>query len=252
MCTVLILFRPGDAWPLLLGANRDERVDRAFLPPARHWPEAPGIVAPRDVAAGGTWLGLNEHGVVATIVNGMDRLGPLAGKATRGGLVLRALAERDAEDAAQAIAAERADRYRGFTMVIADRASAHAVSSDERTMRAWRLEPGHHLVTPDGCDVTWSPRFAAHFPAFAAAPPPDPGRNDWSSWSEILRHADDDDPHRAMTVVTGIGFGTVCSALIALPAADEAPVLLFANGPPTTTPYEPVAMARVSPIGMEH
>jgi hypothetical protein len=33
-------------------------------------------------------------------------------------------------------------------------------------------------------------------------------------------------------------FGTVCSSLLALPAAASAnPVLLFANGPPTQAPY---------------
>ena len=41
-----------------------------------------------------------------------------------------------------------------------------------------------------------------------------------------------------MTVVTGHGFGTVASTLLAVPAAASAsPVLLFANGPPTHTPY---------------
>ena len=33
MCTVLVLLRPGDAWPLLIGANRDERIDRPFDAP---------------------------------------------------------------------------------------------------------------------------------------------------------------------------------------------------------------------------
>ena len=240
MCTVLVLFRPGDAWPLLVGANRDESFDRAFLPPGRHWPSAPGIVAPRDLTAGGTWLGVNERGVFATIVNGIDRLGPAEGKTSRGELVLRALEEPDATRAVRAVGALDAQRYRGFTLLVADRETAHAVSSDERTIRVDVLAPGHHMVTPEGCDAAGSPRFEAHFPAFRAAPPPVPPR-DWEDWIELLRHADDDDPHRAMTVVTDAGFGTVCSALLALPAApQETPLLMFANGPPTRVPYEPV------------
>ncbi|MGY9055065.1 MAG: NRDE family protein, partial [Alphaproteobacteria bacterium] len=36
MCTVVILRRPGHAWPLLMAANRDEMRGRAWSPPGRH------------------------------------------------------------------------------------------------------------------------------------------------------------------------------------------------------------------------
>ena len=35
MCTVVLLIRPGHAWPLILAANRDELLDRPWDPPAR-------------------------------------------------------------------------------------------------------------------------------------------------------------------------------------------------------------------------
>ena len=238
MCTVLLLSRPDDPWPLLVAANRDERLDRAFDPPGRYWPDAPGIVAGRDALGGGSWFGVNDDGVVATIVNGMDRLGPLPGKTSRGNLVLQALRESSARAAANAIGSLDAGGYRGFTLIVADRGGAYAVTSDERALRVHALAPGHHMVTPDGLNVPWSPRYATHFAAFRAAAPPDPARDAWTSWTELLRHADEDDPHRAMTVVTEHQFGTVCSALVALPAAPAEPVLLFANGAPTRAPYE--------------
>jgi hypothetical protein len=247
MCTVLVLLRPGERWPLLVGANRDERLDRAFDPPGRWWPEAPEIVAGRDALGGGSWFGVNGDGVVATIVNGMDRLGPLPGKTSRGELVLRALRERGARAAAEALRTLDPRAYRGFTVIVADRHEAFAVVSDERRIGAAPLAPGHHMATPDGVDVPGSVRYDAHFAAFRDAPPPDPGHGEWSSWAELLRHADEDDPHRAMTVaVPEHAFGTVCSQLLALPAdpAGE-PVLLFANGPPTRASYERVAAARV-------
>ena len=242
MCTVLLLLRPEHPWPLLVGANRDERLDRAFDAPGRHWPSAPHVIGGRDRLSGGSWFGANDDGVVATIVNGMDRLGPLPGKASRGDLVLRALRERDARAAADAIGSLPAERYRGFTLLVADRGAAFAVTSDERIIRIDALAPGHHMVTPDGYDVAWSPRFAAHFAAFRDTAPPRPEHDDWTGWTELLRHADADDPHRAMTVVTAHHFGTVCSTLLALPAkAGAPPVLRFANGPPTRAPYEPIA-----------
>src|SRR4030088_665791 len=120
MGTVLLLLRPDERWPLLIAANRDERTRRAVEPPGRWGPDAPGVVAGRDVLGGGSWFGVNDDGVVATIVNGIDRLGPLDGKASRGDLVLRALRETSAEAAARAAGALDPQRYRGFTLLLAD------------------------------------------------------------------------------------------------------------------------------------
>jgi hypothetical protein len=190
------------------------------------------------VLGGGSWSGVNDDGVVATIVNGMDRLGPLPGKSSRGELVLRALQERDARSAARAIRALDAERYRGFTLLVADRGAAFALAGDERTIQRVELAPGHHMATPDGVDTALSPRYATHFPAFSDAAPPDPAAGDWTSWTGLLQAADENDPHRSMTVVTADSFGTVCSSLLALPAAPQAaPVMLFASGPPTRVPY---------------
>ncbi len=48
MCTVVILRRPEHDWPLLIAANRDEMLARSWLPPARHWPDRPDVVAGFD------------------------------------------------------------------------------------------------------------------------------------------------------------------------------------------------------------
>lgn len=241
MCTVLALLRPAERWPLLVATNRDERLDRAFDAPGRHWPQAPGVLAWRDRAGGGSWLGLNDDGVVATLVNAHDQLGPQAGKASRGELVLRALAEPDAASAARAIGALPPARYRGFTLLVADRAGAYAVSGDGAATRVEALAPGHHMLTPEGCDVADAPRVRAYGEAFRAAPPPDPEAGDWESWTALLRRDDAEDPHHAMTVTTGDGFGTVASTLIGVPAGrGAAPVLLAAPGPPTRVGYVPL------------
>jgi hypothetical protein len=56
-----------------------------------------------------------------------------------------------------------------------------------------------------------------------------------------------------MTVVTDHAFGTVASTLLALPAAQQAPpVMLFANGPPTSTPYQPISSPWVRAGNVEH
>lgn len=75
MCTVVLLRRPDHDWPLLLGANRDEMKDRPWSPPDRHWAEYPHVIAGCDELAGGTWMGINDDGVVACVLNRVGTLG---------------------------------------------------------------------------------------------------------------------------------------------------------------------------------
>ncbi|MGH6991130.1 MAG: NRDE family protein, partial [Stellaceae bacterium] len=105
MCTLILLRRPGHDWPVILGANRDEMVARPWQPPARHWPDRPEVVAGLDELAGGSWLGVNDHGVIAGILNRHGSLGPAPGQRSRGELVLEALDHAAAAAAAAALAA---------------------------------------------------------------------------------------------------------------------------------------------------
>src|SRR6266481_1460273 len=84
MCTLVILRRPEHRWPVLIGANRDEMIDRPSQPPGRHWPDRAEVVAGLDLLAGGSWLGLNDWGVAAAVLNRQGSLGPATGLRRRG------------------------------------------------------------------------------------------------------------------------------------------------------------------------
>src|SRR5215472_12933777 len=103
MCTVVILRRPDHRWPVLIGANRDEMIDRPWRSPDRHWPDRPEVVAGLDVLAGGSWLGINDWGVAAAVLNRTGSLGPAPDRRSRGELVLEALDHADAVTAAEAL-----------------------------------------------------------------------------------------------------------------------------------------------------
>lgn len=241
MCTVLLLLRPDDRWPLLVATNRDERLDRAFDPPGRWWPDAPEITAWHDRASGGSWLGVTDRGVVATVVNHIDELGPAPGKRSRGEVVLHALRAATATAAVDALHALDARAYRGFTLLVADRTHAFACVNAGGTLQSVALAPGHHMLTPEGYDAAGTPRYDAHGAAFRAAMPPQPERDDWTSWIALLQLEDAIDPHAAITVVTDRGFGTVASSLIGVPAAGP-PVVRYADGPPTRAAFRPVSL----------
>jgi len=248
LCTVVILRRPGNDWPLILAANRDEMLDRPWRPPARHWPDRNEVTAGLDEEAGGTWLGINDHGVVAGVLNRRGSLGPAVGMRTRGELVLEALDHADAADAADALSHVEAASYRPFNLVVADNRDAFWIANRDQTRIAVvPISDGISLVTAWDLNDTESGRIGRFLPRFRVAPPPDPSTGDWSAWIALLatrdNGADDDSRERAMNVVTDSGFGTVSSSLIALPAAASEPpdpVWLFAAGRPDEKPYEPV------------
>jgi hypothetical protein len=256
MCTLVVLRRPGHPWPLLLAANRDEMADRPWQPPGRHWPEAPRITAGRDLLGGGSWLGINDDGVVAAVLNRINTLGPAPGRRSRGELPLRALAHPTARDAAAAIATVDPGDWRSFNMVIADGTSAYSIRSTNDPVPPDGAAAGRPSLTvepmPEGLSMVTaydrndgrSPRIRRHLPRFAAAPEPRPEAGDWAAWIGLLasRDADPDaGPGGAMTVITTTGFGTVCSALLALPAdAARRPRLLFAAGRPGEAPFEAI------------
>jgi len=225
MCTFIILRRPNAAWPVLIAANRDEMIDRPWLPPARHWPDRPEVVAGQDVLAGGSWLGLNDHGVVAGILNRHGSLGPAAGQRSRGELVLEALDHADASEAAEALSHIEPAAYRTFNLMIADNRDAfwlrHADPSGTLPITIARLEPGLHMIASGDLDDDELPRLKRYRPLFAEAPIPDPDSGDWAAWQQLLTDSDlkpGEEAQNVMRFDTGRGFATVSSALIALPA----------------------------------
>ncbi len=237
MCTVVLLIRPGHDWPVMLAANRDERIDRAWDGPGEYWPERPWVVAGRDRTGGGTWMGLNRHGVVATVLNRQGTLGPAAGKRSRGILPLIALEHPTASAAVLAIQALDAGAWRGFNMVIADAHGASFIRGLGRFhAEAMALGAGVHMVTAHEPNDPDSPRVARHLARFRAAPAPTAA--DWGDWQAILSDLTGPEGTEINIPPRG-GFGTVSASLLAL-GATGAMSWLFAAGPPHTAPFSEV------------
>jgi len=249
MCTVVILRRPGHDWPVILGANRDEMLNRRWLPPARHWEERPDVVAGKDELAGGTWMGLSDTGVVACILNRQGTLGPAASKRSRGELVLEALDHPDAAGAAEALAEISPRAYRPFNLVIADNRDAWWVALADDKVRVKPIPTGISIFTALERNDPADPRIATYLPRFEAAPAPDPDANDWKSWRDLLSTTGGEG-ERAMSFRLASGFGTSSSSLVALPSAARAfsakkiqPLWLFATGAPESTDYRRVNLS---------
>ncbi len=69
MCTLIVLHRCVPGRPLVVAANRDEFLDRPAEEPTLRSTRTGPIVAPLDLEAGGTWVGVSARGVFAGLTN---------------------------------------------------------------------------------------------------------------------------------------------------------------------------------------
>lgn len=244
MCTLALLRRPAAPWPLLLAANRDELRTRPSRPPGRHWPDRPHVRGGLDLEAGGTWLGVNDDGVVAAILNRRGTLGPEPGKRSRGELVLEALDHAEAYHAADALRALDPRAYRPFNLIVADAVDAFWLRhAGQGGIEVRPIPEGLHMIAAGELDDPASPRIARFLPQFRFVPAPDPARGDWSGWQALLaeRTSPTGEPRDAMCIVTEGEYGTVSSTLLALPRYASEPALwLHADGRPGEAAWGPV------------
>ena len=231
MCTLVILRRPAHQWPLIIGANRDEMGDRPWAVPARHWPERPQTTAGLDKTGGGSWLGINDYGLIAGVLNRPGTLGPIAGKRTRGELVLEALDHADATTAADALCHINPDAYRPFNLVVADRFNAFWLCLKEGAKSVIKnpIPEGFSMITAHDLNDTTSPRIAHYLPLFKSTNPPNPANNDWSGWQKLLssRQGPSTNPADAMNIeeiaIPEMGrFATRSSSLMAISSPQTA------------------------------
>ena len=169
MCTLVILRRPDHRWPVLIGANRDEMIDRPWEPPGRHWPDRPEVAAGLDKLAGGSWLGVNDWGVAAAVLNRHGSLGPAPGQRSRGELVLEALDHADAVAAAEALSHLDPTAYRTFNLIVADERDAfwlrHAGGA---RIDLHPIKEGLSMIAAGDLDDLGTRRLELALPAFRA------------------------------------------------------------------------------------
>ena len=140
MCVVALAYQAHPDWPLILIGNRDEFHARPAAP-LGHWEDGSGIVAGRDLQAGGTWLGVHQPSGRVVVVTNVRGAMPDPTKESRGALVVDML-RGDGRFAAPAEA--DLDRFNAFNLFAVDGA-ARLLTNRPKPLIA-SLAPGVHAL----------------------------------------------------------------------------------------------------------
>lgn len=202
MCVAAIAWRADPRWKLVAIANRDEYHARS-AEPLSLWSN--GILAGRDLEAGGTWLGVSESRF-ALVTNRRAAGYPRTGMASRGGLVTGWLLGEETGDPAA---------MNPFNLFTAGPGGAQ-LSTNFAQAETRTLPPGIHSLSNGALDEHWhkEARFEAALRDWLA------GRMALDALFEPLTDLTPDpaQPDEFITApfVLNPGYGTRCSTVVAV------------------------------------
>lgn len=162
MCLVAVwLASPHEAAEptVLVVGNRDEEHARPTAP-AAPWPEAPGVLAGRDMRAGGAWMGVTDAGRWAVLTNFRHPDARRDG-ASRGAIVRDFLIGRASAATYAATLAASVERYPSFNLLLGDDEGALSVADTRgdpgatEPARVRPLEPGLHVLSNARLGEAW-------------------------------------------------------------------------------------------------
>jgi uncharacterized protein with NRDE domain len=242
VCTLALYFRIFDDYPLVVAANRDEHYDRPSSAPAVV-ASNPKILAGKDLQAGGTWLGVNEHGVIAAVLNRRsdDEQAPQARTRSRGLLCLDLLNLGSAAQARASLDRERDNFYQPFSLVFTDQHEAYAAFNVEKKIEIMPLHPGLHVFSSAAKHNERSEKKERAYSLFSSLTPAlQKNIHTISAWTSLFSPVLSDhaagngeagDTKEAICVHHDIS-GTVSSSIIIYCRAERRFRTFFCGGPP--------------------
>jgi hypothetical protein len=213
---------------LVVAANRDESMTRPSAPPSEL---KPGVLAGKDLVSGGTWLGVNKHGLFIAVTNRRAPT-PTPQSLSRGLLALETLNCRKLPCVEGIVERRVKDQpVAGFNLVAVVEGQGLCLHYDG-TLRRAPFGAGVHVVSSDrDLDDPEMPekrcldRFVAQHP----------GIPDEASLKEFLASHEGERP----VCKHGEGYGTVSSTILIDDGRKAR--MLYAAGPPCRTPFMEVS-----------
>jgi uncharacterized protein with NRDE domain len=228
VCLIAIAWKARGDLPLVVAANRDEWRERPAQP-AHWWSDHPGLLAGRDLQAGGTWMGVTTTGRFAAVTNFRDPSDKRSTARSRGELVTDFLA--GSESAARFLSnlSARDHEYNGFNLIVGDGLALLYYGSREGQVRA--LDRGVYGLSNHLLDEPWPKVTLARREMQAALEDADPAPRLFEMLSSTAIAPDLQLPHTGVgpdwerrlsaALITGKDYGTRASTVLALSPEGE-------------------------------
>jgi uncharacterized protein with NRDE domain len=234
MCILAIQYKLVPDTPILVAANREERFDRPSTTPSIQSGK-PRVLCGLDQEAGGTWLGVNQHGMFVAACNRFKTIMPPSPR-SRGVLcreLLRAGSARRAVDTA--LDEISSGHYDGVNFVIADSESGWVVHGGD-DYEAVELEEGLSIVANNDVNDPRDERVKLAQRLLTLQTLDSPVKFLAVASKVFARPASA--PNRPSMVVRRPQRGTVSSTLLALGKKPRDAIYQYAEGAPDQAKYE--------------
>jgi len=150
MCLALLALAAHPKYRCVIAANRDEFHARAAEP--AHWWDQ-GVLAGRDLVAGGSWFGVTRSGRWALITNFREGIPRDPYAPSRGQLVMRVLCDVASPLRSSAALLPDGGRYHGFNLLVGD--DSDVAFASNRASGALSLGAGIHGLSNHLLDTPW-------------------------------------------------------------------------------------------------
>lgn len=152
MCLIVVGFAASPRFSFVVAANRDEFHARPAQP-VEFWPDAPQVLAGRDLQSGGTWLGVTRAGRFAAVTNFREKVARDPAAPSRGWLARDFLEGTGSAGDSVRQTMKVGDRFAGFGLFVWDR---HALAwCSNRAAEPRLLEPGIYALSNGMLDDPW-------------------------------------------------------------------------------------------------
>ncbi len=236
MCLLGIEFGRFAEFPVLVLANREEFYARPSAGPrlCRRHDETPGWMGGVDLVAGGTWLGVNDCGVLVAVTNRKKSRIP-ENAPSRGLLCRKLLAGRDsAHVVEQALRELDGNRFAGCNLLVASCNCVYVIEAGD-VLKVTQLPHGLHLLANAELNDPADRRIERVRREFTRTNPATP-----DEWFQSARNicqlpSTGDEP---AICLSGTDRGTVSSTVLGIGRPSSSSRYWFAAGPPSSTAYD--------------
>jgi len=152
MCLILFSLNVHPEYSLIMAGNRDEFYSRPAAP-LKFWKDEPSVLGGRDLAGGGTWLGVTKSLKIAALTNCRDPSAFNPDAPSRGDLVKNFLCGKQEPQSYIRNVEKIGNRYNGFNLIAGERDRLWIYSNRGRATE--EIPPGFYGISNHFLDTPW-------------------------------------------------------------------------------------------------